>query len=329
MKTVTVTLTDIPVYDGTLSIVVNDNVPFFKISDLTTVSYEFYSNLDSLGRVGYAMASLSTDTMPPDGEDRGSIASVTPTGWLQATYDCVPGKYVYNRAHLIGWQLSAENANKKNLMTGTQYFNTANHKESDPDWSKKNGMLNYENMIADYIKETGNHVVVRVTPVFSGNSLVAHGVLYEAKSVEDNGEGIEFNVFIYNVQPDITIDYATGKTQQTPGYTNKGESGMIPDVRLVFQMSVPAEDGDVIEEESPTDKPSNTEPPKENPPTDKEKVEYALNTSSKKVHLADCASAKTIALKNKEVRLMTLSEFLELLKSGYSACKTCLREYAD
>ncbi len=325
MKTVTVTLTDIPVYDGTLSIPINNNVPFFKVSDLTTTSYEFYSNLDALGRVGYAMASLSTDTMPT--EDRGSIGSVTPTGWQQASYDSVPGKYLYNRCHLIGWQLSAENANKKNLMTGTPYFNASNPKDGALDADKKNGMLHFENMIADYIKETGNHVLVRVTPVFSGNNLLAHGVLFEAQSIED--DDIQFNVFIYNVQPEITIDYATGESHETPGFTNQGDSGFIPGIRLEFEMSVPAEDGDIPSETPPADDPSTEDPPKEDPPGDAVKVEYVLNIGSKKVHTSNCSHVKNIALKNAESRFMTLTEFLELLTSGYSACKTCLPEYAQ
>lgn len=325
MKTVTVTLTDIPVYNGTLSIPINNNVPFFKVSDLTTTSYEFYSNLDALGRVGYAMASLSTDTMPT--EDRGSISSVTPTGWRQASYDSVPGKYLYNRCHLIGWQLSAENANKKNLMTGTPYFNASDPKDGALDADKKNGMLHFENMIADYIKETGNHVLVRVTPVFSGNNLLAHGVLLEAQSVED--DDIQFNVFIYNVQPEITIDYATGESRETPGFTNQGDSGFIPNIRLEFEMSVPLEEGDVPSDPPLVDGPSSENPPTQDPPDEEVKIEYVLNTETKKVHISSCSYVKNISLKNTEIRPMTLSELLELLKSGYSACKTCLSDYAQ
>ena len=188
-------INNIPAYSGNDYIVLNNNIPNFSDSDLTTTSFEEYSPLDSLGRCGVAYANIGTDLMPT--EERDSISSVKPSGWQSIKYDIVEGKYLYNRSHLIGFQLTAENANKSNLITGTRYFNA-------------NLMLPYENMVADYIKETNNHVLYRVTPVFEGNNLVATGVQMEAKSVEDNGEGIEFNVFVYNVQPGITIDYATG-----------------------------------------------------------------------------------------------------------------------
>ena len=188
-------INNIPAYSGNDYIVLNNNIPNFSDSDLTTTSFEEYSPLDSLGRCGVAYANIGTDLMPT--EERESISSVKPSGWQSIKYDIVEGKYLYNRSHLIGFQLTAENANKSNLITGTRYFNA-------------NLMLPYENMVADYIKETNNHVLYRVTPIFEGNNLVATGVQMEAKSVEDNGEGIEFNVFVYNVQPGITIDYATG-----------------------------------------------------------------------------------------------------------------------
>ena len=190
-----ININNIPAYSGNDYIVLNNNIPNFSDSDLTTTSFEEYSPLDSLGRCGVAYANIGTDLMPT--EERESISSVKPSGWQSIKYDIVEGKYLYNRSHLIGFQLTAENANKSNLITGTRYFNT-------------NLMLPYENMVADYIKETNNHVLYRVTPVFEENNLVATGVQMEAKSVEDNGEGIEFNVFVYNVQPGITIDYATG-----------------------------------------------------------------------------------------------------------------------
>ena len=190
-------INNIPAYSGNDYIVLNNNIPNFSDSDLTTTSFEEYSPLDSLGRCGVAYANIGTDLMPT--EERESISSVKPSGWQSIKYDIIEGKYLYNRSHLIGFQLTAENANKSNLITGTRYFNA-------------NLMLPYENMVADYIKETNNHVLYRVTPVFEGNNLVATGVQMEAKSVEDNGEGIEFNVFVYNVQPGITIDYATGSS---------------------------------------------------------------------------------------------------------------------
>lgn len=187
----------VPAYSGNPYAVINNNTPVFSSSELKTTGYEKYSNLDYLGRVGVALASLGKETMPKEGEKRGSISSIYPTGWKQAKYDNISGKYLYNRCHLIGWQLSAENANKQNLLTGTKYFNVS-------------GMLPFENMVADYIKETENHVAYRVTPVFKGDNLLASGVQIEAYSVEDDGEGICFNVYCYNVQPGIKIDYSNG-----------------------------------------------------------------------------------------------------------------------
>lgn len=196
-------LTDIPKYDGSSAyVVINDNKPFFEDGDYTTKSYETYGELDSLGRCTVTMACVGRETMPADGEDRGSISNVKPTGWEQNRYDSklVEGGWLYNRSHLIGWQLTAENANEKNLITGTRYFNV-------------DGMLPFENMVADYVRETGNHVLYRVTPVFEGSNLLAGGVLMEALSMEDNGEEICFCVYVYNVQPGIEINYATGENK--------------------------------------------------------------------------------------------------------------------
>ena len=188
-------LDSIPAYSGEPYVALNNNEPTFLEGELTTESYEFYSDLDSLGRCGTALACVGVDLMPT--EDRGSIGQVKPTGWQTVKYDCVDGKYLYNRCHLIGYQLSGENANKQNLITGTRYLNV-------------DGMLPFENMVADYVKETENHVLYRVMPVFEGDNLVASGVVMEAKSVEDNGEGVCFHVYVYNVQPGVEIDYATG-----------------------------------------------------------------------------------------------------------------------
>lgn len=190
-------LTDIPEYNGEPFVSVNGNVPFFADSDLTTQSFESYSDLDKLGRCGVAYANVGRDLMPT--EKRGKIGQVKPTGWHTVKYDIINGKYLYNRCHLIGYQLTAENANKENLITGTRYLNVE-------------GMLPFENMVTDYVKETGNHVLYRVTPLYDQDNLVASGVEMEALSVEDNGEGISYNVFVYNVQPGITINYETGES---------------------------------------------------------------------------------------------------------------------
>ena len=195
-----VSLQDVPAFSGEPYVVIEDNQPLFDPEDLTAVSYEFYSELDDLGRCGYTMACIGKDLMPT--EDRESISQVKPTGWKQQKYDFVDGKSLYNRCHLIGFQLTGENANERNLITGTRYLNVE-------------GMLPFENMVADYIKETGNHVIYRVTPIFQGDELVARGVQMEAFSVEDNGEGICFHVYVYNNQPGVTIDYATGQNWES------------------------------------------------------------------------------------------------------------------
>lgn len=188
----------IPEYSGEAYVVVNDNVPFFTDEDMVTTSYEFYSRLDELGRCGVCVASVGTDIMPET--DREGIGNVKPSGWNQAKYpEVVNGNYLYNRCHLIGFQLTGENDNKSNLITGTRYLNIE-------------GMLAFENMIADYVKETGNHVMYRVTPIFENDNLLASGVLIEAKSVEDDGEDVLFCVYCYNVQPGVLINYEDGSS---------------------------------------------------------------------------------------------------------------------
>ena len=190
-------LDNIPEFSGEPYVAINDNQPEFTDEEMTTVSYEHYSPLDSLGRCGVTMACIGVDIMPT--EDRQSISEVKPTGWVQAQYDNVDGKSLYNRCHLIGFQLTGENANERNLVTGTRYCNVQ-------------GMLPFENMVADYVKETKNHVLYRVTPVFTDDELVCRGIQMEAWSVEDQGE-LCFNVYVYNVQPGIVIDYATGESR--------------------------------------------------------------------------------------------------------------------
>lgn len=178
--------------------IINGNVPYFTDEDMVRDSYEEYAPLDALGRCGVCIANIGPDLMPT--EERGEIGSIRPSGWNQEKYPgLVDGNYLYNRCHLIGYQLSGENANVQNLITGTRYLNTE-------------GMLPFENMVADYVTETGNHVLYRVTPVFEGTNLLASGVLIEAKSVEDDGEGIQFHVYCYNVQPGVGIDYRDGSS---------------------------------------------------------------------------------------------------------------------
>lgn len=188
----------VPAFGGDPFIAINENQPEFSQDDLTTESYEYYGPLDRLGRCTQTMACVGYDLMPT--EDRESISSVKPSGWVQAQYDCVDGNSLYNRCHLIGFQLTGENANERNLITGTRYMNVE-------------GMLPFENMIADYVKESRNHVLYRVTPIYDGDCLVARGVQLEALSMEDGGDGICFNVYVYNNQPGVIIDYMTGESR--------------------------------------------------------------------------------------------------------------------
>ncbi len=278
----------IPAYTNKPYVAINNNQPNFSSAELTTKAYEKYSPLDSLGRCGVAIASCGKEIMPASGEERGSISSIKPSGWIQAKYNGISGGYLWNRCHLLGWQLSAENANRQNLITGTRYMNV-------------NGMLPFENMVADYIKETGNHVAFRVTPIFKGNNLVASGVQMEAYSIEDDGDGICFNVYCYNVQPGITIDYATGKSSQNGVSGTTGSSGST-DTGIVTK---------------PTEKP--TEKPIETKPSTPDSM-YVLNTNTKKFHYPYCHSAKKIAVHNYAESNMTRDQ---LIASGYSPCGNC------
>jgi DNA-entry nuclease len=267
-------LQSIPAYSGSPYIAVNNNHPFFSVADSTTVSFESYSDLDSLGRCGAALANVSKDTMPT--EKRGSIGHIKPSGFHIVKYDMVDGKYLYNRCHLIGYQLTAENDNPKNLITGTRYLNTE-------------GMLPIENLVADYIMDTGNHVLYRVTPVFDGNNLVAAGVLMEALSVEDSGKGVCYNVFCYNSQPGVFIDYATGDSCLS------GE--------LAFPGGNPNE----------SNTPGNT--------TDHASSQnYILNTNTRKFHDPSCRSADEIKESNRQTYAGNRKD---LIDQGYSPCGIC------
>ena len=267
-------LEDIPEFSGEPYVVLEDNQPAFTQEDLTAGSFEEYTPLDVLGRCGEAFAMVGLDTMPT--RDRESISQVKPSGWQTAEYDTdlVDGGYLYNRCHLIGFQLTGENANEENLITGTRYLNVE-------------GMLPFENLVADYVKETGNHVLYRATPVFSGTELVARGVELEALSVEDSGDGVCFHVYCYNNQPGITIDYATGDSwlsgtdSQASGAPESGSS----------------QSGDVPGEQH-----------------------YILNTSSKKFHRPDCSGVANMSPSNRQDYTGTRQS---LLDQGYSPCGTC------
>ena len=268
----------IPDYAGKAWVELDGNQPRFTEEELTTTSFERYSELDSLGRCGETMACVGQDIMPT--AERESISSVYPTGWEQEKYDTdlVEGGYIYNRCHLIGFQLTGENANKENLITGTRYLNIQ-------------GMLDFENMVADYVRETDNHVMYRVTPMFAGNNLLASGVRMEAYSVEDDGEGVCFHVFSYNVQPGITINYATGEN-----WLN-GDG----DISL----------GDTPESESGEN--GGTE-------TGEEPLAYVLNTYRKKIHLPTCSSVQDM---NESNRKEVTQSKASLIKEGYTTCGIC------
>ena len=277
-------LSDVPAYSGKAYISVNGNVPYFTAAELTTTSFETYSDLDTLGRCGVTYACIGQDLMPT--EERGSIGMVKPTGWHTVRYDdLVDGKYLYNRCHLIGYQLTGENANTQNLITGTRYLNIE-------------GMLPFENMVADYIQETDNHVLYRVTPIFEGNNLLANGVLMEGYSVEDKGAGVSYCVFAYNVQPGIEIDYATG------------ENKLADSAQQEEQKTATV---------TPTPSP---EPEKQEPATGSEasQADYILNTNTKKFHYPTCSSVNDMKEKNKQEFFGTRDETIAL---GYSPCGRC------
>lgn len=262
-------LSTIPDFSGEAYIVINDNVPFFTEEEKECVSsFEIYSDLDELGRCGVAYANISTEIMPI--EERGPIGQIKPSGWQLVKYDIVDGKYLYNRCHLIGYQLAGENANEKNLITGTRYLNVS-------------GMLSFENMVYEYVKETENHVLYRVTPLFNGNDMVATGIIIEAYSVEDKGSGICFNVFAYNSQPGIEIDYATGNSW-------------------------------LVEEETDFEERNSTIPIEDTI------NKYVLNTNTKKFHLPTCDSVTEMKDKNKKEVERSREDIID---DGYSPCGRC------
>lgn len=345
------TVDNVPAYSDDPYVEINGNQPEFEKSELTTVAFENYSELDYLGRCGVAYANVCTDIMPT--EERGEIGSITPTGWHSVKYDCVDGKYLYNRCHLIGYQLAGENANEKNLITGTRYLNI-------------DGMLPFENLVDDYVEETDNHVLYRVTPDFEGENLVADGVQMEAYSVEDNGAGVCYNVYCYNVQPGVSINYATGASTLSASTTASSVKGDISgngklDLYDAIEISkyimgmrtmTSAEqstadynsDGAVnlydaiaiakyIMNQLPkvTTAPKVTTTVKTTTTTVKTTVrtglvtvnpsnaKYILNTKTKKFHIPTCSSAKSISAANKA----GANDRAAIIAAGYSACKRC------
>lgn len=284
----------VPAYDGKAHVAVNDNVPFFTEEELSSASYETYGELDPLGRCTVCVASVGQDLMPA--EERGNIGAVKPTGWHTVKYDFIDGKYLYNRCHLIGYQLTGENANEKNLITGTRYLNIE-------------GMLPFENMVADYVKETDQHVMYRVTPVFEGDNLLAAGVLMEGKSVEDKGEGVLFCVFAYNVQPGVSIDYATGESSADRTIVN--DISAQEETKQSTSTSVQQEE---------TQQPADTSVTQQETSQSEETQTYVLNTNTHKFHKPGCYSVEKIKPEN-------YAEFTgtreEAIAYGYDPCKNC------
>ena len=272
-----ISLDSIPAYSGQPYVTINNNVPDFTDADMQTTSYEDYSDLDSLGRCGVANAIVGVDLMPT--EERGAIGQVKPSGWHTIKYEGIDGNYLYNRCHLIGYQLSGENANEKNLITGTRYLNVT-------------GMLTFEDEVADYVKQNNAHVRYRVTPIFEGDNLVASGVQMEAKSVEDNGAGVCYNVYVYNVQPGVVIDYATGDSRK-------------------------ATDEEAAAQSASTSTSTATASGQQSQATEKT---YVLNTNTMKYHTPDCSSVADIKENNRQEYNGTAAE---LRQQGYEPCGRC------
>lgn len=292
-----VILENIPEYTGNPYIIINNNFPAFSENDQQlTEAFEFYSDLDALGRCGQAYANICPELQPA--EERGEIGEIKPSGWHTVKYnEIIDGNYLYNRCHLIGYQLAGENANEKNLITGTRYLNVE-------------GMLPFENAVNDYVVSTGNHVLYRVTPVFEGDNLVASGVQMEARSVEDHGTGICFHVYCYNVQPGIEIDYATGESHVSEDSAEPEQATESDDHQVDTYETA---EGEAIAE--------NENPDVANSVSDPEAMEFVVNTNTHKFHLPTCSSVDDMAEHNKSSYTGTAQE---LIDQGYQPCKRCL-----
>lgn len=293
-------LANVPAYSASPYCEINGNCPFFTNEEMTAESFESYGELDSLGRCQTCIASIGTDLMPT--EKRGNIGNVHPTGWHLVKYAGIDGNYLYNRCHLIGYQLAGENANTRNLITGTRYLNV-------------DGMLPFENKTADYIESTGNHVMYRVTPVFEGDNLLASGVLMEAKSVEDNGTGLSFCVYCYNVQPGVTIDYATGDSSG-PEFTGSSSSNSGSSSSSSGSSSSKSSGSTSNSSGSSLSSASSGAVAAESSSSSS----YVLNTNTKKFHRPSCGSVSTIKDGNRQDYTGSRQD---LINQGYEPCKKC------
>ena len=316
------TIADIPAYTGALCIDINHGMPGFTAQDEAHGTFMQFSDLDFEGRCGTAFARIGPDTV--SNEKRGDISQVHPSGWVQRKYSFIDDGMLYNRSHLIAHQLCGENANEKNLITGTRTFNAV-------------GMLYYEELVGDYVRSTGNHVLYRVTPLFAANDLVARGVQMEAKSVEDNGEAVQFNVFVYNVEPGVAIDYVTGESwesSETPQVTNKGSATITTAAAARADKAAAGSangskadgesgsgsDGDGASSESNTSDGDGAGRNSDNSQGVSEQQDYILNVKNKKFHKPDCSAASDISSANKQ-------DFTgirdQLIARGYSPCGIC------
>lgn len=322
------TIADIPAYTGALCIDINHGEPGFTAQDETRGTFMQFSDLDFEGRCGTAFARIGPDTV--SNEKRGDISQVHPSGWVQRKYSFVDDGMLYNRSHLIAHQLCGENANEKNLITGTRTFNAV-------------GMLYYEELVGDYVRSTGNHVLYRVTPLFAANDLVARGVQMEAKSVEDNGEAVQFNVFVYNVEPGVAIDYVTGESwesSETPQVTSKGSATITTaaaaraDKTAAGSAGGSKADSGIVAGSSGSNAGNANGAGSESNTGDgdgagsnnassqgmSEQQDYILNVKNKKFHKPDCSAASDISSANKQDFTGTRDQ---LIARGYSPCGIC------
>lgn len=305
------TIADIPAYTGALCIDINHGMPGFTAQDEARGTFMQFSDLDFEGRCGTAFARIGPDTV--SNEKRGDISQVHPSGWVQRKYSFVDDGMLYNRSHLIAHQLCGENANEKNLITGTRTFNAV-------------GMLYYEELVGDYVRSTGNHVLYRVTPLFAANDLVARGVQMEAKSVEDNGEAIQFNVFVYNVEPGVAIDYVTGESwesSETPQVTSKGSATITTAAAARADKAAAgsangskADGGSSSGSGAASGNGSNSASNQ----GASEQQDYILNVKNKKFHKPDCSATSDISSANKQDFTGTRNQ---LIARGYSPCGIC------
>lgn len=306
------TIADIPAYTGALCIDINHGEPGFTAQDEARGTFMQFSDLDFEGRCGTAFARIGPDTI--SNEKRGDISQVHPSGWVQRKYSFVDDGMLYNRSHLIAHQLCGENANEKNLITGTRTFNAV-------------GMLYYEELVGDYVRSTGNHVLYRVTPLFAANDLVARGVQMEAKSLEDNGEAVQFNVFVYNVEPGVAIDYVTGESwesSETPQVTSKGSATITTAAaaradKAAAGRSAGSGSGTGSSGSNAGDGHGTGSNSSNNQGTS-EQQDYILNVKNKKFHKPDCSAASDISSANKQDFTGTRDQ---LIAKGYSPCGIC------